>query len=53
MNYGLERKWPYLSTKNTICEKLTMEDLKIFFKKFLKKNFQINLKKLILLMNID
>ena len=53
MNYGLGRKWPvYLSTKNTIL-KHTMVVLKIYSKKFLKKNLKANLTQQKLLMNID
>ena len=51
MNYGLGRKWPvYLSTKNTILKAYDgrFKDLS----EVLKKSFLINLKKLILIMNM-
>ena len=52
MNYGLGRKWPvYLSTKNTILKAYDGR-FKDLFKKSLRKNFLINLRKQIFLMNI-
>ena len=47
MNYGLQRKWPvYMSTKNTILKAYDGR-FRDIFKKYLIKNLNQNLKKII------
>lgn len=51
--YALQTNYPlYLSTKNTILKKNMMEDLKIFSKKFMRKNIKQNLNLRVFGMNI-